>query len=123
VDLVLTGHDHTYARTGQVGKVVDTQNVPSGYQQAYDPAIGTVYVVSVSGPKMYEITKSDFARRVAEDTQLYQVIDIDDAQLRFRAFTATGELYDAFTLEKRDGEPNRLREALPPENRSPMKVP
>jgi 3',5'-cyclic AMP phosphodiesterase CpdA len=123
VDLVLTGHDHTYARTGQVGKVVDTQNVPSGYQQAYDPAIGTVYVVSVSGPKMYDITKSDFAKRVAEDTQLYQVIDIDDAQLRFRAFTATGELYDAFTLEKRDGEPNRLREALPPENRSPMKVP
>jgi len=70
--------------------------------------------VSVSGPKMYDITKGDFAKRVAEDTQLYQVIDIDDAQLRFRAFAATGELYDAFTLEKRDGEPNRLREALPP---------
>jgi len=123
VDLVLTGHDHTYARTGQMGEVVETQNVPSGYQQAYDPAIGTVYVVSVSGPKMYDITKGDFAKRVAEDTQLYQIIDIDDAQLRFRAFTATGELYDAFTLEKRGGQPNRLREMLPPENRSPKKAP
>jgi len=123
VDLVLTGHDHTYARTGHVETVGDTKNVPSGYQQAYDPAIGTVYVVSVSGPKMYDITKSAFFNRVAEDTQLYQVIDIDDSQLRFRAFTATGELYDAFTLEKREGEPNRLREALPAENRSPMTAP
>ena len=50
VDLVLNGHDHTYARTGQV-EVTDLVNVPTGYQQAYDPEIGTVYVVSVSGPK------------------------------------------------------------------------
>jgi len=117
VDLVLTGHDHTYARTGEREGKADMQNVPTGYQQAYDPAIGTVYVVSVSGPKMYEITKGDFARRVAEDTQLYQVIQVDDAALNFRAYTATGELYDAFTLEKRDGQPNRLRELLPRENR------
>jgi hypothetical protein len=72
---------------------------------------------------VYDITKSNFAKRVAEDTQLYQVIDIDDAQLRFRAFTAAGELHDAFTLEKRDGEPNRLRETLPPEIRSPTTAP
>ena len=56
VDLVLSGHDHTYARTGQVD-TQDLKNVPSGYQQAYDPNIGTVYVVSVSGPKMYGIPK------------------------------------------------------------------
>jgi 3',5'-cyclic AMP phosphodiesterase CpdA len=103
VDLVLQGHDHTYGRG---------ENAGEGAPRRDDA--GTVYVVSVSGPKMYDITKGDFARRVAEDTQLYQVIDIDDAHLRFRAFTATGELYDAFTLEKRDGQPNRLREALPP---------
>lgn len=117
VDLVLNGHDHTYARTGDIGDKVGTQNVPTGYQQAYDPDIGTVYVVSVSGPKMYDITKGEFAKRVAEDTQLYQIISIDDSVLSFKAFTATGELYDAFTLEKKVGEPNRLREALPPENR------
>src|SRR5690606_34260636 len=118
VDLVLNGHDHTYARTGDVGDMTEYENVPSGYQQAYDPDIGTVYVVSVSGPKMYDITKGSYAKRVAEDTQLYQIIEIDDAELKYKAYTATGELYDAFTLEKREGQPNRLRELLPPENRS-----
>jgi 3',5'-cyclic AMP phosphodiesterase CpdA len=112
VDLVLSGHDHTYARTGQI----DTKglvNVPSGYQQAYDPKIGTVYVVSVSGPKMYPITKGNYAKRVAENTQLYQIINIDGENLEYRAFEATGELYDSFTLQKRKGSPNLLVETLP----------
>jgi PAS domain-containing protein len=118
VDLVLNGHDHTYARTGDIGNTVRIHNVPTGYQQAYDPEIGTVYVVSVSGPKMYDITKGEYAKRVAEDTQLYQIISVDDAELSYKAFTATGELYDAFTLQKRTGKPNRLLEILPPENRN-----
>jgi hypothetical protein len=118
VDLVLNGHDHTYARTGDISDAPQAQNVPTGYQQAYDPDIGTVYVVSVSGPKMYDITKGEFAKRIAEDTQLYQIISIDDDMLDFKAFTATGELYDAFTLQKQAGQPNRLREHLPPENRA-----
>ncbi|MEL7045754.1 MAG: fibronectin type III domain-containing protein [Pseudomonadota bacterium] len=117
VDLVLTGHDHTYARTGVPVGGFDTANIPSGYQQAYDPDIGTVYVVSVSGPKMYPITKGAYARRFAEDTQLYQVIDVSDGSLKYRAYTATGELYDTFTLEKREGKPNALHEMLPPERR------
>ena len=116
VDLVLNGHDHTYARTGQV-EVTDLVNVPTGYQQAYDPEIGTVYVVSVSGPKMYGITKGNYAKRVAENTQLYQIIHVDDKNLQFKAYEATGRLYDAFTLEKREGFPNRLIEALPDEKR------
>lgn len=117
VDLVLTGHDHTYARTGVLAEPVAGRNVPGGYQQAYDPEIGTVYVVSVSGPKMYDITKGDFAVRLAEDTQLYQVIQIGNDRLEYKAYTATGALYDAFTLEKRAGRPNVLKEALPAENR------
>ena len=109
VDLILSGHDHTYSRTG----LVDTsnlQNVPTGYQQAYDPKIGTVNVVSVSGPKLYEITKGKYAKTFAENTQLYQIIDIDGDNLRFRAFTATGDLYDEFLLQKRTDEPNLLIE-------------
>ena len=70
-------------------------------------------------PMVSDHWRPQFAFRLAEDTQWYQVIDTNDAQLRFRAFTATGELYVAFTLEKRDGQPNRLREVLPSENRSP----
>ena len=109
VDLVLSGHDHTYARTGEVDSS-ELVNVPQGYKQAYDSKIGTVYVVSVSGPKMYKITKDAYAKRTAEDTQLYQIIDINNSELRYRAFTATGQLYDQFKLQKRKGEPNLLVE-------------
>ncbi len=116
VDLVLSGHDHTYARTGQVD-TGNLKNVPSGYQQAYDPEIGTVHVVSVSGPKMYGISKGNYAKRVAENTQLYQVIYINDKNLEYKAYEATGKLYDKFTLEKRNGLPNLLIEALPAEKK------
>jgi 3',5'-cyclic AMP phosphodiesterase CpdA len=109
VDLVLSGHDHTYARTGEVDSS-ELVNVPEGYEQAYDSKIGTVYVVSVSGPKMYKITKDAYAKRTAEDTQLYQIIDVNNLELRYRAFTATGELYDQFRLQKRKGKPNILIE-------------
>ena len=119
VDLVLNGHDHTYARTGALSaEELEVENVPAGYQQAYDPEVGTVYVVSVSGPKMYPIEKGTYAKRVAENTQLYQVIEVHDSELYFKAYTATGELYDAFTLQKRDGKPNRLKELLPPARRA-----
>ncbi|MDQ8180848.1 fibronectin type III domain-containing protein [Pelagicoccus sp. SDUM812005] len=116
VDLVLNGHDHTYARTGKLGEV-NVENIPTGYQQAYDPEVGTVYVVSVSGPKMYPVTKGSFAKRVAEDTQLYQIISVEGDELSYKAYTATGRLYDAFSLKKREGRPNELLELLPEENR------
>jgi 3',5'-cyclic AMP phosphodiesterase CpdA len=121
VDLVLTGHDHTYARSGDVASRVDvgTANVKKGYHQVYDPAIGTVYVVSVSGPKMYNVTGGEWAARIAEDTQLYQIITIDGDELRYQARTATNRLYDAFTLKKRPGRASELIESLPPERRRP----
>ena len=117
VDLVLTGHDHTYARSGDVSTKVGMNNLPAGYSQAYDPAIGTVYVVSVSGPKMYDLSDDIFAVRTAEDTQLYQIITVAPAGLHYEARTATGRLYDSFDLTKRDGQPNQLTELLPPERR------
>lgn len=95
VDLVLTGHDHTYGRS----------NVTSGTSGM---AGGTVYVVSVSGPKMYELERVPWMQRAAEDTQLFQVIRIDSKQLRYEARTARGVLYDAFTLTKSKGKPNKL---------------
>ena len=120
VDLVLSGHDHTYARTGDMSGrpvAVGVTNVPSGYNQAYDPAIGTVYVVSVSGPKMYSASNASFAARVGEDLQLYQIVTVDGDQLRYTARTAANRPYDAFTLEKRGGRPNLLHEQVGPESR------
>jgi 3',5'-cyclic AMP phosphodiesterase CpdA len=89
VDLVLTGHDHVYARSG-------ITNVPTGYPAQQDVENGTVYVVSVSGPKMYETGATPWAVRTAEDTQLFQVITIDGDELRYVARTATGRVHDGF---------------------------
>jgi 3',5'-cyclic AMP phosphodiesterase CpdA len=113
VDLVLQGHDHTYGRTGLETPHAETiGNVPVGVTHQ-DKHIGTVYVVSVSGPKMYNINQKPFMVRVAEDTQLYQVIHIDQAKLRYESRTANGELYDAFELSKVLGKPNELVETAP----------
>jgi 3',5'-cyclic AMP phosphodiesterase CpdA len=122
VDLVLQGHDHTYGRTGFAvpGALDDPNglpketvaNVPTGVQNV-DPQFGTVYVVSVSGPKMYDNNRKPFMKRLAEDTQLYQVINIDGDRLRFEARTAVGELYDAFELVKSPGQRNELIEITP----------
>ena len=108
VDLVLQGHDHTYARSG----LMTHENVGTGVT-ARSPKAGTVYVVSVSGPKMYDLQARPFMRRAAEDTQLYQIIHVDGDQLRYEARTATGRLYDGFTLIKREGRPNQLVERVP----------
>ncbi len=37
---------------------------------------------------------------VAEDTQLFQVLNIDPQRLRYEARTVTGRLYDAFELRR-----------------------
>jgi 3',5'-cyclic AMP phosphodiesterase CpdA len=102
VDLVLQGHDHTYARSNL--------NTGAGGR---DAMAGTVYVVSVSGPKMYNLNRESWMRRAAEDTQLYQIITIDGDELRYEARTAVGDLYDAFDLRKRPGRINRMTERVP----------
>lgn len=111
VDLVLQGHDHTYGRTG-LETPVAAANAGTG-ANARDTFSGTVYVVSVSGPKMYSLQRHPFMPRQAEGTQLYQIIHVNGDKLGFEAYTATGELYDAFTLTKQAGGPNALQEQIP----------
>jgi 3',5'-cyclic AMP phosphodiesterase CpdA len=104
VDLVLQGHDHTYARSNLVGG----DNV-----QAVEA--GTVYVVSVAGPKMGRLANRDepWWARAAEGTQLYQVIRIDGDSLFYESHTARGQVYDAFELHKRQGAANELIDRAP----------
>ena len=127
VDLVLQGHDHTYARSGlATAATVDAAtNETTGVKGRN--AAGTVYVVSVSGPKMYDLgtpLRTEF-RRVAEDVQLFQIITIDGDELHYVARTATGQPYDGFTLKKRDNQPNELIEQVPdtPQHLRPVKPP
>ena len=66
VDLVLTGHDHTYGRG---------ENLIDGGPRRDDA--GTVYVVSVSGPSMNEVGKErTWATRTGANLQLYQVVTV-----------------------------------------------
>lgn len=103
VDLVLQGHDHTYGRT---------KNLMSGLN-LQDGKQGPVYVVSVSGPKMYTITKPENKvpmKTTAENTQLYQVLDVENGKIAYRAFTVDGKLFDHFELRKDRSGKKRLVE-------------
>jgi len=113
-DLVLQGHDHTYAR----GHVPIRKE--SGYKEN---TFETMYVTSVSGPKMYDIREGKLekyaddgyqSQRVAENTQFFQVIEFEGNRLIYSAYTVTGDLYDRAIIEKdfKTGKKS-LREAVP----------
>lgn len=93
-DLVLTGHDHTYGRSG----VMREDNLLTGARVHSDR--GTVYVVSVSGPKFYKLERADWMQSSAADTQLYQLVRIDGDTLHYEARTAVGTVFDSFDLHK-----------------------
>lgn len=105
VNLVLQGHDHTYGRG---------QNVPTGASGQLGGA-GPMYVVSVSGPKMYLINEqaSENMERLAEDTQLFQVIQFNEDRIVYEARTATGRLYDAFDIERMNNGATRIVDKRP----------
>ncbi len=92
VDLVLTGHDHTYARSY---KLVNNKKV-----EWTEP--GTVYVVSVSGPKMYSVNSqyNHFMAKTGGNVQLYQVVFINEDKLEYTSYTVDGNIYDYFVLTK-----------------------
>jgi 3',5'-cyclic AMP phosphodiesterase CpdA len=91
VDLVLMGHDHTYARTHKIF---------NGKPVAPDQP-GTVYCVSVSGPKMNSANAdvSEIMAVTRGNTQLYQVIDVNGDTLDYRSYSIDGEPVDAFSLK------------------------
>jgi len=108
IDLVLQGHDHCYGRVSNpTGAQASRADSAAGRPQ------GPVYVVSVTGSKMYGLNDRADTQpvRAAENTELYQLIDVEADRLSFRAFTATGQLYDAFTLTRGADGRNRLIES------------
>src|SRR5690625_3494583 len=89
VDIVLQGHDHAYGR----GMMEVGAEQPGNR--------GSMYVVSVSGPKMYEVgEEKTWIQTRKENTQLYQVITLDGDQLFYKSFDITGERIDEFVLTK-----------------------
>jgi hypothetical protein len=100
VDLVLNGHDHTYAR-GHVPVRTTTSSKETDFT--------TMYVTSVSGPKQYELDEEQLKAyekdgytldQSGEQTQFYQVITVENNSLTYIAYTATGEEYDRAIIVK-----------------------
>ena len=96
VDLVLQGHDHSYSR----GNLVENRT------EDPDVHTGPVYVVAVTGPKMYEADDVNWTSNGAEarvqvtDTQTFQSVSVDGSTLEYVSTTADGEVVDAFTIDK-----------------------
>ena len=92
VDLVLSGHDHVYARSHKLknGKAVSAKQK------------GTVYVISQCGGKTYSLnTKySELMKKTGTNIQLFQTISINNRKLSYKSFTVTGKLFDSFELFK-----------------------
>ncbi|GEP97797.1 purple acid phosphatase family protein [Chitinophaga cymbidii] len=113
VDLVLTGHDHTY------GRGVSEQSP----QSAQMPLSGPVYITSVSGPKMYVPALEQWQQRAAANTQLYQVIDINADNIQYKCYTVTGQLYDAFRIDKKSAGQKTLTDQQPREVKEMVELP
>ena len=121
IDLVLMGHDHTYAR-GYVN--TDATETPG-------LTTGPVYVVSNSGAKHYDLETAEKnvwtnngATQVlrGEGVTTYQIIDVSKDQLVYRSYLAektasastdllVGAVYDTFTVTKSDAGEKWVTEA------------
>ena len=85
VDLVLTGHDHSYGR----GRASDTPGIT--------PTIN--YVVSVSGPKLYPEGTKTWMEKRGGSIQLFQKISVKSESLLYEAYTVSGEIFDSFRID------------------------
>jgi hypothetical protein len=92
VDLALQGHDHAYLRT-----------YPMKDQRRVDASKdGTVYIVSVSGTKMYSQDPRDYTEFGMTNVSTYQVLDIQISgdRMVYRAYDLDGKLRDELIIEK-----------------------
>lgn len=113
VDLVLTGHDHTYGR-GISETSPHTKKTPLK---------GPVYVVSVSGPKMYVPSLAPWLQRAAVNTQLYQRVHVEKTKIRMESYTAAGELYDAFDIVRKNNGKKQLIDWAPGLTKENLELP
>jgi acid phosphatase type 7 len=92
VDIVLQGHDHVYARSAKLRNGARVNGKEKG----------TVYVTSQCGSDGYVLNSlyQSLMEKTGFNLQLYQVVSIDSDTLSFKTFTATGSLFDSFTLSK-----------------------
>lgn len=117
IDLCLTGHDHSYARTYQIldGKVIETEGVGEGVSNAVNPE-GTLYIAagSATGSKFYTLntTKQYYiAERSNTPIPTFSTIDVSEDELTIRTYDYEGNNYaNAVTIQKTDKGTSILEE-------------
>ncbi|UCS92035.1 hypothetical protein KZP23_15065 [Echinicola marina] len=62
---------------------------------------------------MYDIGDDPWMERRAYDTPLFHWEEVSDDKLAFKAFTVTGELFDAFDLVKESSVRKKLVDHIP----------
>ncbi|MGQ9730343.1 MAG: metallophosphoesterase [Candidatus Zipacnadales bacterium] len=96
VDVVFQGHDHAYLRT---------YPLRAGRRVAR-PAEGTIYIISVSGAKMYKQVQRSYTEVGFTNTATYSAIDLvpnTDGRsdwLIYKAYDSWGRIRDQFTIQK-----------------------
>jgi hypothetical protein len=96
VDIVLSGHDHVYART------------PLMYDKALsiDPNIGTIYLTGGSASnKIYTVAeslKANYAHVMDESKNIFTIVTIKQGMITFTAFDINGQIEDTFTIFAKD---------------------
>ena len=114
IDMVLAGHNHSYSRASfgsdlAGGLPIQTQAELIGPAHPVD----LVVVVSIAGAMSGTMTDQRFStgnqkkfgsdlalQRWANNTPTYQAIRVIGKRLSYKSHLATGEIYDAFEMEK-----------------------
>lgn len=117
VDVCLTGHDHSYARTYQIldGKVIDTEGVGEGASNAVNPE-GTLYIAagSATGSKFYTLntTKQYYlAERSNTPIPTFSTIDVSADKLTLKTYDYEGNKYaNDVTIQKNNGATSIIEE-------------
>lgn len=109
IDVCLTGHDHSYARTYQIvdGKVIETEGVSENASVAYNPE-GTLYIAagSATGSKFYTLNQTKqyyLAERSNNPIPTFSTIDFTKDSMTIKTYDVEGQKYaNDVTIKKDD---------------------
>lgn len=116
IDLCLTGHNHSYARTYQIldGKVIETDGVSENASKAYNPE-GTLYIAagSASGSKFYTLNTVKqyyIAERSNTPEPTFSTIDFSGDSLTIKTYDYNGQKYANDVTLSKDGNAKSIEE-------------